>query len=147
MVYLEKLDLLAEIGGTSADMDYIANPQRTALELDGRDGEVAVIVSHDADTLLRRSRFRGRGGRRPDWSRLDVGRPGFLGDAPRSGAFFLALLLTVLVFLAVVVFLRVDALTAAFLRFVLVFPVAFFRVAITASLSLLLDTRGRIVAQ
>jgi len=56
-------------------------------------------------------------------------------------------LLTVLVFLAVVVFLRVDALTAAFLRFVLVFAVAFFRVAITASLSLLLDTRGRIVAQ
>ena len=56
MVYLEKLDLLAEIGGMSADMDYIANPQRTALELDGRDGEVAVIVSHDADTLLRRSR-------------------------------------------------------------------------------------------
>jgi hypothetical protein len=29
----------------------------------------------------------------------------------------------------------------------LVFPVAFFRVAITASLSLLQDTRGRIVAQ
>jgi hypothetical protein len=71
----------------------------------------------------------------------------FLGDAPRSGAFFLALLLTVLVFLAVVVFLRVDALTAAYLRFALVFPLAFFRVAITASLSLLLDTRGRIVAQ
>ena len=62
-------------------------------------------------------------------------------------AAFLAFLLIVLVFLAVVVFLRVDALTAAFLRFALVFPVAFFRVAITASLSLLLDTRGRIVAQ
>jgi hemin uptake protein HemP len=30
-------------------MDYIANPQRTALDLGGRDGEVAVIVSHDAD--------------------------------------------------------------------------------------------------
>ena len=118
MVYLEKLDLLAEIGGMSADMDYIANPQRTALELDGRDGEVAVIVGHDADTL-----------------------------AAGSAGGVLALLLTVLVFLVVVVFLRVDALTAAFLRFVLVFPVAFFRVAITASLSLLLDTRGRIVAQ
>lgn len=77
MVYLEKLDLLAEIGRMSADMDYIANPQRTALELDGRDGEVAVIVGDDADTLLRRSRFRGRGRRRPDWSRLDGGRPGF----------------------------------------------------------------------
>ena len=135
MVYLEKLDLLAEIGGMSADMDYIANPQRSALELDGRDGEVAVIVGHDADTLAAGS----AGG-------VGVGLA-FLGDAPRSGAFFLALLLTVLVFLAVVVFLRVDALTAAFLRFVLVFPLAFFRVAITASLSLLLDTRGRIVAQ
>ena len=63
----------------SADMDYIANPQRTALELGGRDGEVAVIVSHDADTLLRRSRFRGRGRRRPNWSRLDGGWPGFFG--------------------------------------------------------------------
>ena len=136
MVHLERFDPLVEISGVSADMDYIANPQRTALELDGRDGEVAVMVGHDADTLLRRSRFRGRGRRRPDW-----------GDSPRSGAFFLALLLIVLVFLAVVVFLRVDALTAAFLRFALVFPVAFFRVAITASLSLLLDTRGRIVAQ
>jgi len=52
MVYLERLDLLAEIGGMSADMDYIANPQRTALELDGRDGEVAVIVGHDADMPL-----------------------------------------------------------------------------------------------
>ena len=72
MVYLERFDLLAEIGGVSADMDYIANPQRTALELDGRDGEVAVIVSHDAGGL------------------------------------------------------RVDALTAALLRFALVFPVAFF---------------------
>ena len=133
MVYLERLDFLAEIGGMSADMDYIANPQRTALELNGRDGEVAVIVGHDADTLAAGSA-----------GVVGVGLA-FLGDAPRSGAFFLAL--TVLVFLAVVVFLRVDALTAAFLCFVLVFPLAFFRVAITASLSLLLDTRGRIVAQ
>ena len=39
MVYLERLDPLAEIGGMSADMDYIANPQRTVLELDVRDGE------------------------------------------------------------------------------------------------------------
>lgn len=77
MVYLEKLDLLAEMGGVTADMDYIANPQRTALELDGRDGEVAVIVSHKADTLLRRSRFRWRGRRRPDRSRLDGARPDF----------------------------------------------------------------------
>jgi hypothetical protein len=37
MVYLERFNLLAEIGGVSADMDYIANPQRTALELDGRE--------------------------------------------------------------------------------------------------------------
>jgi len=59
MVYLERFNLLAEIGGVSADMDYIANPQRTALELDGRDGEVAVIVSHDADALLRRIRSAG----------------------------------------------------------------------------------------
>ena len=66
MVYLERFDPLVEISGLSADMDYIANLQRTALELDGRDGEVAVIMSHDADTLLRRSRFRGRGRRRPN---------------------------------------------------------------------------------
>jgi hypothetical protein len=130
MVYLERLDLLAEIGGVSADMDYIANPQRTALELDGRDGEVAVIVSHDTDAFLRRSRGSAGG--------VGVGLTAFglafLGDPPRSGAFFLAFLLIVLVFPAVVVFLRVDALTAAFLRFALVFPVAFFRVAITAPL-------------
>ncbi|HMA55320.1 MAG TPA: hypothetical protein VKP52_01120, partial [Pseudolabrys sp.] len=50
----------------------------------------------------------------------------FLGDAPRSGAFFLAFLLISLVFLAVGVFLRVDALTAAFLRFASVLAVAFF---------------------
>lgn len=135
------------MGGVTADMDYIANPQRTALELDGRDGEVAVIVSHKADTLLRRSRFRWRGRRRPDRSRLEGLGLTFLGDAPRGGAFFLAFLLIILVFLDVGVFLRVDALTAAFLRFALVLAVAFFRVAIKASLSLLADTRGRIVAQ
>jgi len=69
MVYLERLDLLAEIGSVSADMDYIANPQRTALELDGRDGEVALLVSHDADTLLQRSPFHRRGRRRPGFFR------------------------------------------------------------------------------
>jgi hypothetical protein len=138
MVNLERLNLLAEIGGMSADMDYIANPQRTALELDGRDGEVAVIVGHNADTLLRRAAGSAVG---VGLTRVGLTAVGlaFLRDAPRSGAFFLALLLIVLVFLAVVVL--------AFLRFALVFPVAFFRVAITASLSLLLDTRGRIVAQ
>ena len=52
----------------------------------------------------------------------------FLGDAPRSGAFFTAFL----VFLAAVVFLRAYTLAAAFLRFALVFPEAFFRVAITS---------------
>jgi hypothetical protein len=41
-----------------------------------------------------------------------------------------------LVFLTVVVFLRVDALAWVLLRFALVFPVALFRVAITASLTL-----------
>lgn len=59
----------------------------------------------------------------------------FLGEAARSGAFFLAFLLIVLVFLVVVVFLRGDALTAAFLRFALVFRVGFFCVAIVASLA------------
>jgi hypothetical protein len=110
MVYLERLDPLAEIGGESEDMDYLANPQRTALELDGRDGDVAVIVSHDADTLLRRSRFRGRGWRRLIEVGLTAVGLAFLGDAPRSGAFFLAFLLIVLVFLVVVVFLRADEL-------------------------------------
>jgi hypothetical protein len=49
IVYLERLDLLAEIDGVPADMGYIPNPQLTALELDSRDGEVAVIVSHDTE--------------------------------------------------------------------------------------------------
>jgi hypothetical protein len=40
-----------------------------------------------------------------------------------------------LVFLTVVVFLHVAALARVFLRFALVFPVAFFRLAITASLT------------
>ena len=133
MVYLERLDPLAKIGGVSADMDYIANPQRTALELDSRDGEVAVIVT----TPMRSSDAACSAGG------VGIGLTGigltavdlaFLGDAPRRGAFFVACLLIVLVFLAAVVFLRVDTLTAAFLRFALVFPVAFFRVAITASL-------------
>jgi hypothetical protein len=39
-----------------------------------------------------------------------------------------------LVFLTVVVFLRVDALAWVFLRFALIFPVAIFCFAITASL-------------
>jgi hypothetical protein len=33
-------------------VDHIANSQRTALEPDHRNGEVAEIVSHDANTLL-----------------------------------------------------------------------------------------------
>jgi hypothetical protein len=38
MINLEGLDLLGEIGGVSADVDYIANAQRsTGFELDGHD--------------------------------------------------------------------------------------------------------------
>jgi hypothetical protein len=37
MINLEGLDLLAEIGGVPADVDHIANAQRTGLEPDGRD--------------------------------------------------------------------------------------------------------------
>jgi hypothetical protein len=55
MINLEGLDLLAEIGGVSTDVDHIANAQRAGLEPDGRDWRVAVIVSHDADTLFWRS--------------------------------------------------------------------------------------------
>jgi len=57
----------------------------------------------------------------------------FRGDTPLSGAFLVIFLTVGLVFLTAVVFLRVDALTLVFLRFALVFPVAFFRLAITAS--------------
>jgi hypothetical protein len=58
----------------------------------------------------------------------------FLGDARRTGAFFAGFFLIVLVFLAVVVFLRVAAfVTGVFLRFVLVLPLAFCLVVITAS--------------
>jgi hypothetical protein len=59
----------------------------------------------------------------------------FRGDTPLSGAFLVIFLTVGLVFLTVVVFLRVDALTLVFLRFALVFPVAFFRLAIAASLT------------
>jgi hypothetical protein len=38
MINLEGLDLLGEIGGVSADVDYIANAQRsTRFELHGHD--------------------------------------------------------------------------------------------------------------
>jgi hypothetical protein len=38
MINLEGFDLLSEIGGVSADMDYIANAQRnTRFELHGDD--------------------------------------------------------------------------------------------------------------
>ncbi len=58
----------------------------------------------------------------------------FLGDAPRTGAFFAGFFLVVLVFLTVAVFLRVAVLvTGVFLRLALVLPLAFFLVAITAS--------------
>ena len=61
---------------------WITSPTRnvTALELDGRDGEVAVIVivSHDADTLLRGNGLRPAWSwRRPDWRRLRRDRLGF----------------------------------------------------------------------
>src|SRR5262249_8906922 len=71
MINLEGLDLLGEIGGVSADVDYIANAQRsTRFELHGHDREVAVIVGHDADALLHRSRLRRLARRRLDWFRL-----------------------------------------------------------------------------
>jgi len=37
MINLEGLDLLAEIGGVPADVDHVANAQRTRLQPDGRD--------------------------------------------------------------------------------------------------------------
>src|SRR5215831_10802391 len=90
MINLEGLDLLCEIGGVSADVDYIANAQcSTRFELHGHDREVAVIVGHDADALLLRSRLRRAARRRldyfrlcplADWPRLDrdlYGRLGF----------------------------------------------------------------------
>jgi hypothetical protein len=59
----------------------------------------------------------------------------FRGSTPLSEAFPVVFLAIGLVFLTVVVFLRVDALARVLLRFALVFPVAFFRLAITASLT------------
>ena len=62
MINFEGLDLLAEIGGVPADVDLVANAQRTRLELDDRDRRVAVIVSYNADALPRllwRSGLRG----------------------------------------------------------------------------------------
>src|SRR5262245_3801765 len=71
MINLEGLDLLGEIGGVSTDVDYIANAQRrTRFKLHGHDREVAVIVGHDADALLLRSRLRRAARRWPDCFRL-----------------------------------------------------------------------------
>src|SRR5262249_57313369 len=71
MIDLEGLDLLGEIGCVSADVDLIANAQRrTRFELKGHDREVAVIVGHDADALLRCSRLCRRAHRRLDCFRL-----------------------------------------------------------------------------
>src|SRR5262249_17323540 len=71
MIDLEGLDLLGEIGCVSADVDLIANAQRrTRFELKGHDREVAVIVGHDADALLRCSRLCRRAHRRLDCLRL-----------------------------------------------------------------------------
>src|SRR5215467_6565508 len=71
MINLERFNPLSEIGGVSADVDYIANAQRrTRFKLHGHDREMAVIVGYDADALLRRSRLCRPRGRRPDCLRL-----------------------------------------------------------------------------
>ena len=64
MFNLEGFNLLGEIGGMSADVDYIVNAQRSAwFEPHRNDREVAIIVCHDANTLFvargRPNRFRG----------------------------------------------------------------------------------------
>jgi ABC-type uncharacterized transport system permease subunit len=58
----------------------------------------------------------------------------FFGDAWRRATFFADFFVIVLFFRAVLVFLRVDALADTFLRFAFVLAVAFFLVAIKASL-------------
>ena len=69
---------------------WITSPIRnvTALELDGRDGEVAVIVivSHDAATLLHAAGSAGGIGVGPTGVGLTAVGLACLGDAPRSAA-------------------------------------------------------------
>ena len=69
---------------------WITSPIRnvTALELDGRDGEVAVIVivSHDADTLLHAAGSAGGIGVGLTGVGLTAVGLACLGDAPRSAA-------------------------------------------------------------
>jgi hypothetical protein len=90
MIKLDRLNLLGETGGMSEDMDYIADAQRSArFKLHSDDREVAVIVRHDADTLLYRNRSCSAVGGGPDRFRGSLrdwrpfarglpGRPGFL---------------------------------------------------------------------
>jgi hypothetical protein len=66
----------------------------------------------------------------------------FFSDAWRRAIFFAGFFVIVLFFLAVLVFLRVDALAETFLRFAFVLAVAFFLVAIKASLDV--ETAGSV---
>ena len=128
MINLERLNPLAQIGGVSADVDYVADAQRTRLEPQDRDRQVTVIVVLRHRYAPRWSGLRGRlgigRGCRPRFDRGVRGRLGFLGDERRTSAFFAA-------FFLAAVFLRVVALvTGGFLRFALVLPLAIFLVGI-----------------
>ena len=52
MINLERLNPLAQIGGVSADVDYVADAQRTRLEPQDRDRQVTVIVGYDTSVWL-----------------------------------------------------------------------------------------------
>jgi hypothetical protein len=69
----------------------------------------------------------------------------FRRDAPRSGGFFVAFFVAVVVFLTVLVFLCAGALAGVFLRFAPALPVTLFRRVMTGSLTWIFE--GRIVAQ
>ena len=53
MIDLEGFDLLDEISDVPADVDHIANAQRTGLEPDYCDCQLAVIVSHEGEYRYR----------------------------------------------------------------------------------------------
>src|SRR5512144_1906902 len=58
VVELHGVDALAKVAGVPEDADRVSDAQGSRLDPDRRDGEMAVIVRHDADEFLPGERLR-----------------------------------------------------------------------------------------